>query len=246
LFVAGGGFSMGSSYFYMEFLLAWVTLLKQAGYSNPALFALEYTLVPDAVYPTQLQQTSAGYEHVLSVVEDSSRICVGGDSAGATLMLSLMLYLGDHPQYRDRLPGLAVMISPWCVIQSEKNRNTSSDYLDSKSLHHYGSQYVGTKVSVDDPMVSPGRCKDPGRWARASPSKGWLFLFGSEEVLGPEARDLIALLKKAGAEVHVDEEQGSIHAWPVASLYLGETREGRLKALREITKVTKRQIKPGD
>jgi len=154
-----------------------------------------------------------------------------------------MLYLGDHPQYRDRLPGLAVMISPWCVIQSEKNRNTSSDYLDSNSLHRYGGQYVGAKVSVDDPMVSPGNCKDPGRWTSASPSKGWLFLFGSEEVLGPGARDLIALLRKAGTEVDVDEERGSIHAWPVAALYLGETREERLKGLRDIIKVTRRRIR---
>lgn len=52
----GGGFSMGSSYFYIEFLMAWIHLLKSAGYANPALFALEYTLVPEATYPTQTQK----------------------------------------------------------------------------------------------------------------------------------------------------------------------------------------------
>lgn len=237
---------MGSCYFYMEFLLAWVTLLKQAGYKNPALFALEYTLVPDAVYPTQLRQTFAGYEYALSIMEDPARICVGGDSAGATLMLSLMLYLGDHPKHQRYPPGMGVMISPWCVIQSEKNRNTASDYLDSNSLHRYGGQYVGTKVSVDDPMVSPGMCKDTERWAMASPSKGWLFLFGSEEVLGPGARELVAVLKKAEIKVDVKEEQGSIHAWPVVTLYLGETRKERLKGLRHIVKVTRRRIEHGD
>lgn len=238
----GGGFSMGSSYFYMEFLLAWVTLLKDAGYENPALFALEYTLVPDAVYPTQVQQVFAGYEYVLSIARNSSRICVGGDSAGATLILSFLLYIADHPDYRNRLPGMACMISPWVTIVSEKNRNTRSDYLNANSLHLYGRHYCGWKVPVDDPMVSPGNCRDLSRWAKASPRKGWFFLFGSEEVLGPETRSLIGLLKKTGAEVHFHEEQGGIHAWPVAALYLGETKDERLKGLRDIVKVIHQRL----
>ncbi|OJD36167.1 alpha beta-hydrolase [Diplodia corticola] len=242
LYCHGGGFSMGSSYFYMEFLLAWVSLLKEAGYKNPALFALEYTLVPDAVYPTQVQQLFAGYEHVLSIIEDPSRVCVGGDSAGGTLILSLLLYLADHECHSGKLPALATMISPWVTIISPNNRNTASDYLNSDSLHLYGKQYAGNKISIDDPMVSPGNCKDVERWARASPSQGWCFLYGSEEVLGPEIRDVVSILEKGGAHVDVDEEDGGIHAWPVASLYLGETGEERLKGLQHISKVIRRRM----
>ncbi|KAF2187288.1 alpha/beta-hydrolase [Zopfia rhizophila CBS 207.26] len=233
----GGGFSMGSSYFYMEFLLAWVSLLKDAGYRNPALFALEYTLVPDAVYPTQLQETLAGYKYVLSIARDPTRICVGGDSAGATLVLSFLLYIADHPEMRHQRPGLAVMISPWVTIISQNNRNTASDYLNSNSLELYGRQYIGPNVPADDPLVSPGHCKDMKKWVDASPERGWYFLFGSEEVLGPETRGLISLLKKVGVEVEANEERGGIHAWPVASLYLGETKNERLHGLRDIVRV---------
>ncbi|KAF2257952.1 Arylacetamide deacetylase-like protein [Lojkania enalia] len=230
----GGGFSMGSCYFYMEFLLAWVSLLKDAGFRNPALFALEYTLVPDAVYPTQLQETLAGYEYVLSIAQDSPRIVVGGDSAGATLILSFLLYITEHPELRHQRPGLAIMISPWVTIVSRNNQNTPSDYLNATSLGLYGRQYIGPKVPVDDPLVSPGNCKDIKKWADASPEHGWSFLFGSEEVLGPETRELISLLNSAGAEVSAYEEKGGIHAWPVASLYLGETKEDRLHGIRAI------------
>ncbi len=195
---------MGSGYFYLEFLLAWVSLLKEAGYCNPALFALEYTLAPEAVYPTQVQQTFAGFQHVLSIAEDPSRICVSGDSAGATLILSLLLHLSDLPDFCAKRPAMSVMISPWPTIISEKHRNTPSDYLNADSLHLYGSQYIGRNASQHDPMVSPGRCKDLHRWVRASPAKGWLFQFGSEEVLGPETREFISVLKKAGAKVQVD------------------------------------------
>lgn len=235
---------MGSTYFYMEFLLAWVVLLKEAGFENPALFSLEYTLVPDGVYPKQLQETFSGYQHVLSTVGEASRICVGGDSAGATLMLSLLLHLSDHPQYKNCLPGLATMISPWITLLSENNRNTASDYLDSKSLEVYGRQYVGAMVSCDDTMVSPGKCKDLHRWSRASPKQGWAFLFGSEEVLAPDTRDFVTLLRSAGAQVEVfEEEQKSIHAWPVAALYLGETRNSRLRGLYNIVGFLEKMLK---
>jgi acetyl esterase/lipase len=134
---------MGSSFFYMEFLLAWVALLKSAGYRNPAIFALEYTLVPDATYPTQLHETVAGYEHVLSLAQSSARVVVGGDSAGATLILSFLLYLSEHSELRHQKPGLAIMISPWVTIVSSNNRNTESDFLNSDSLELYGRQYIG-------------------------------------------------------------------------------------------------------
>jgi acetyl esterase/lipase len=233
---------MGSGFFYMEFLLAWVALLKEAGYRNPALFALEYTLVPDAVYPTQLQETLAGYEYVLSIARDHTRICVSGDSAGATLMLSFLLYMTDHPELRHQRPGLAVMISPWVAIVSRNNRNTQSDYLNATTLELYGRQYIGPKVPSDDPLVSPGNCKDIKKWAAASPEKGWFFLYGSEEVLGPETRSLISLLKKAGTNVDQYEQPGGIHAWPVASLYLGETRDARLQGLRDIVQTIRSRI----
>ncbi|KAF2624660.1 alpha/beta-hydrolase [Macroventuria anomochaeta] len=238
----GGGFSMGSSYFYMEFLLAWVALLKAAGYRNPALFALEYTLVPDATYPTQLHETLAGYRYVLSLAQSSTRVVVGGDSAGATLMLSFLLYLTEHAEFRHQRPGLAVMISPWVTIVSKNNRNTASDFLNDNSLELYGRQYIGKKASANDPMVSPGHCKDTKKWTEASPEEGWYFLYGSEEVLGPETRELISLLRSTGTHVDEWEDQGGIHAWPVASLYLGKSRDERLGGLQSIVGAIKHRI----
>ena len=238
----GGGFSMGSCYFYLEFLLVWISLLKEAGYRNPAILSLEYTLVPDAVYPTQLEQTVAGYEYVCNIIEDPARICVGGDSAGATLILSLLLRIAQRKDYENWKPGYAALISPWTTLFSTRNRNTASDYLDADQLHIYGRQYAGSDEKLDDPLVSPGVCKDGDWWAKASPSKGYCILYGSEEVFGPELRDLIALWRKYGCAVSVREEPGTIHAWPVASLFLGETRVERQKGLKDLVKMIKRSI----
>lgn len=82
--------------------MAWHHLLLDAGHRNPAIFAFDYTLVPDARYPTQVLETLQGYEHVLQEARDASRVCVAGDSAGATLVLSLLLKLGAQASSRDK------------------------------------------------------------------------------------------------------------------------------------------------
>lgn len=223
---------MGSSYFYLEFLLVWLSLLKAAGFRNPAVFALEYTLVPNACYPTQLQQTIDGYKHVISNFLEPSKVCVSGDSAGGLLILSLLLHIGRTGN--SERPGMAILISPWVTLVSAKDKNTPSDYLDINSLHLYAQQYAGKKVAVDDALVSPGNCKDIELWTKASPLKGFGILFGSEEVFAPEIRDLVRLLHKTGANVETREEEGGIHAWPVATLFLTDTREGRQTGLKTI------------
>ena len=240
----GGGFSMGSAYFYIEFLLAWVSLLKTEGkFSNPALFALEYTLVPDSTYPTQVQETLAGYKYCLEIAGgEPEKLCVSGDSAGATLILSLMLLLSDYANMRAKLPALAIPISPWATIISEKNQNTASDYLNAESLHLYGSQYIGTKASSTDALVSPGACKDKAWWRRASPSRGWFFIYGSEEVFAPEAKDLLALLREVDVKAEELEENSWIHAWPVVKLFLCNSQQQRLSGLRPMVRMMQRKM----
>ena len=232
---------MGSSYFHLEFLLAWVSLLKLAGYRNPALFALEYSLVPDEIYPTQLQQTIAGYEHACSMIGDASRVCVGGNSAGATLILSLLLSIGQLPQHQRQLPGYATLISPWPKLVSPRNRNTASDYLDADSLEVYGRQYAST-ANLNDPLVSPGACKDSIWWANASPIAGFGVFFGSEEVFALEIRELVTTLRRSGCAVGVREEPGGIHAGPLVALFLADTQTRRQRGLRDMTMMVKQSI----
>lgn len=221
----GGGFSMGSSYFYLEFLIAYLTLIKSAGYQRPAIFSLEYSLVPDKAYPTQLHQALAAYRN-LALNHDAAKIVLSGDSAGATLLLTLLLYLAQQKQssearaWQVALPAMAVLISPWVTLVSPKDKNTDADYLDAANLHLYARQYAGSKTAVHDPLVSPGSCKDVEWWRKAAPSKGFFVCYGSEEVFKPEVESWVGLLSEAGIEVDSREERRGIHAWPVAALFL--------------------------
>ena len=231
LMYTGGGFAMGTTYFYLEVLLVWLSLLKSSGFKNPAIFALEYTLVPDETYPVQLHETLAGYKYVCSLISEPSRVCVAGDSAGATLVLSLLFHLGRKDQdlrpndttaqiYHTQRPGMAVLISPWVTLLSSKNRDTARDYINMATLELYAHQYGSNKISLHDPRISPGNCKDACWWQSASPSRGFYVSYGSEEVFAPEIRDLFSFWKNSGIAVECYEEKAGIHAWPVAAVFL--------------------------
>lgn len=250
----GGGFSMGSSYFYLEFLISWLALLRDAGYTNPAIFALEYTLVPGASFPTQLQETIAGYRHVLTVARDPSIVCVGGDSAGATLVLSMLLHLAKEHGDAGILgkkhvtlekPAFAVLISPWVTLISPLHKNNTCDYVDADALHRYGLQYTDHRTKPNDPMVSPGSCKDIGWWRRAAPMQGFFVTYGAEEVFQPDIEQFMRLLQKAGVIVGSQMEPGGIHAWPVASLFLSSSKEQRLKGLRTLVAKIRERVPAG-
>lgn len=229
---------MGSSYFYLEFLMAWLTCLKDQGCRNPAIFALEYTLVPDAQWPKQFEETRTAFRFVKDSFGhgSASKICVSGDSAGATLVLSMLLHpaaLSQEPLFdkTDR-PALAVLLSPWTHMVSKLNKNTPSDYLNNDSLHLYASQYAG-KLTTTDTVVSPGL--SAGRWNKASPLDGYRIIHGAEEVFAPGIDEMVWQMQKDGAFVKRHSEPAGIHAWPVVNLFLGESREERLGGLQKMT-----------
>ena len=229
---------MGSAYFYLEFLLAYVTLLRPY-YRNPCAFALEYTLVPDATYPTQLTETIAGYKYILSRISGSpkkaaSRICFGGDSAGATLLLSLLLHIADQGSLKLPPPAYATLISPWPTLTTHLHKPTSSDFISPSSLHLYASQYASTASNPSSQTLSPGICTSYSLWARASPLEGMIVAYGADEVLAPDIVALIRVLRESAVSVSVREEAGGIHAWVVASLFLGQREEDRTKGLNDL------------
>ncbi|KDN66914.1 hypothetical protein CSUB01_05226 [Colletotrichum sublineola] len=261
----GGGFSMGSAYFYLEFLLSWHSLLIQSGYRNPAIFALEYTLVPDKIYPTQVYETLRGYKHVLDRAGDPRKVVVAGDSAGGTLILTLLLELGHMNEaraFKERsddsaisdsesqeqlrkasespLPGLCVLVSPWSKLISNRHENSVSDFLDRDMLWKYALQYAGTSHAYDK-SASPGQCVDHRVWAEASPSCGFFVVYGSEEVFASDIRDLIKVLVKS-TQVDSCCEEGGIHAWPVVDLFLSGNGNKRLKGLRTLTSAITKHI----
>ena len=255
---------MGSVHFYLEFLLVWHSLLLEAGYKNPAVFCLEYTLVPDDVYPKQVREALKGYEHVLSVVGEASKVCIGGDSAGGSLLLSLLQELGAQkstPEERTvqpnvrgglsdpkppslELPRLAALISPWITLMTNLHYPSKVDYLSRKTLWKYAHEYAGESM-INQYPASPGCCTDDQLWRASSPERGYVVTYGDEEVFAPDIENFLKRQEKLGIELHTDRITGGIHAWPVASLFLSNTESRRLAGLRVIVNEMQARMSSG-
>jgi hypothetical protein len=71
-------------------------------------------------------------------------------------------------------------------------------------------------------------------WRRASPSLGWYFIYGKEEVFEPNTRDFVAFLKGNISKIDSHAEEGWLHAWPIVKLFLCNEEAERLSGLRLI------------
>ena len=150
-------------------------------------------------------------------------------------------------EHREALrPGYATLISPWVTLVTENNKDNNSDFLNANSLHEYALQYAGDKFNLDNPLVSPGHCRDPQWWTAAAPINGFYFAYGSEEVLGPEIKSLIKLLRSTSVHVSVREEKGGVHASVIANLFLADTEAERTFAMREVVKAISANIQKTD
>ena len=104
LYLHGGGYVAGNLDYANGFGSALATKC------GVRVFAVEYRLAPENVYPAALDDAMDAYGYLLSSGYDPSRIILCGDSAGGGLCYALCQKLRDKGR---TLPAGIIAISPW-------------------------------------------------------------------------------------------------------------------------------------
>lgn len=144
LYFHGGGYTYPASpgHFKLSMKLAQRLQCRQ-------LSILQYSLLPDAKYPTQLVQAAHSLRHTLKGFQPA-QIAIGGDSAGGNMVLGLLAHLKTaHPDIPpiDLSSSLAsaICISPRCSNDTTSQSfvdNAGKDVIDASSLSAFAQNWL--------------------------------------------------------------------------------------------------------
>jgi epsilon-lactone hydrolase len=150
LYLHGGGFVLGSAFGYRP-LAGALALAAGTGALVP-----EYRLAPEHPFPAALDDVVRAYAWMLERGVPPEQLTVAGDSAGAGLVLSLLLTLKARGL---PLPGAAVMLCP-AVDLTFGLLVPPPDDAQAETALAFGRLAVAAYLGdhpIDDPLVSPLR-----------------------------------------------------------------------------------------
>jgi acetyl esterase/lipase len=194
LAVHGGGFVSGSAETHAR-LFGHLALAARV-----PVFAMEYGLVPDHVFPSQLGQTAHAYR---SLRDRAGRVAVAGDSCGALLALGLALQAGLPVPAPDAL----FLMSPWTDLDA---RGASYDrgtdpFFTREVVRALADGYLAGAYRHDlrtAPLEADLRDLPPT-----------LVQAGGDEALLDDAVALARRLGAAGVGVRLDIAPGELHTF---------------------------------
>jgi monoterpene epsilon-lactone hydrolase len=193
LAIHGGGFVSGSIATHRR-LFGHLALV-----SGTTTLAVEYGLVPEHVYPAQLDQVSAAYQTLAG-----RRVALVGDSCGATLALGLALRAGDAGW---PTPAALYLISPWVDPSiTAASYDAGTDPFFGRDMTRGLADAYLAGADRSDPAV------DLTRAALAALPPTYVQA-GADEALVDDAR----LLARANPAVELDVFPDQLHTFQMAA-----------------------------
>lgn len=194
-YIHGGGFTLGSSGIPMPFLME---LSHRLGIT---CFTADYTLAPEATFPSAPNQVFRGYQALLDMGYPAEKIILCGESAGATLSLDIPLMCKE----RGVLPPRAVIALSPVTDATAPVEGTVLEGLDDSSAIY---QMYAPGYELSHPWISPalGDLTDyPATFLSA----------GGAEVLMQDSLIFAKAAAKAGVDVRLHVGKEMIHTYPL-------------------------------
>ena len=185
LYFHGGGYILGSLDTHYELM----GRLSRA--CKTEVIGIDYRLAPEHPYPAALEDAVAAYDALLASGLPSSRIVIGGDSAGGGLTAACLQALARSGKPR---PAGAVLFSPWTDLTAsgESYRtNAAVDPISAEMLSAMATHYI-----ADTPATEAGVSPLFGNFAGLPPL---LIQVGGDEILLDDSTRFAANAREAGS-----------------------------------------------
>ena len=205
VYLHGGGWVWGS-------LDSHDRLMREyAAAAGCAVLGVDYALSPEAVFPQALEECAAVLRHLAregaALSLDTSRILLGGDSAGANLAVATAL-LDSQAAAPVPLRGLLLNYG---VFDHELVNSTYREFADGYGLtlakmRFYWDAYCPEQLARLSPLVSPLR----GELSRLPPT---LLHVAELDVLAAENHAFAERLRRSGVELEMQVFPGTVHSF---------------------------------
>ncbi|KAJ3140426.1 hypothetical protein HK100_009737 [Physocladia obscura] len=219
LYLHGGGYCLCSRKTHRG--VTW----KIAKFGKARVFAIDYRLAPEYVFPLALHDAISAYSF-LRQSYDASKIIIAGDSAGAGLALAAILWLRDYGHVQQHgldMPGGVALMSPWldlCHSLPSFTSNGKFDLLRTKVFdktvitENRSHFYISDNSFLKNPLVSPlFAIENP-----LAPLPPMLIQVGDSERLRDES---IAFANNfPGSPIHLEVYEGMVHVFQMLSSFI--------------------------
>ncbi|MGL5823837.1 MAG: alpha/beta hydrolase [Nocardioides sp.] len=200
LAIHGGGFVSGSARTHRR-MFGHLTLA-----AGVPVFVTEYDLVPEYVFPSQVETVTNVYRWLLD--QGATSVAVVGDSCGAGLALAVALRARDSGTVP---PACLVLFSAWVDLEATGGTyDTGSDpFFTREIVQGLGAGYLAG-ADPHDPLAAALHAD-----LRDLPPA--YLQVGAEESLLDDSRRLARRLRDAGVDVGLDEFAGQLHTFQMAA-----------------------------
>ena len=197
--------------------------------SGAAVAGIDYALAPEHKFPSQIEECLAASlwleQNGADLDIDSTRMAIGGDSAGANLSLAVALSLRD--QRHDTLKAMLLYYGAFGLKDSLSRRlfGSEEDGLSEQELVHYRDCLLRGPEDLDDPRFNL-LAADLSRLPPA-------FVAAAEfDPLLDDSKALVALMEAQGSYAEFKLYTGVLHGFLHYSRVLTKAREAVAEGAR--------------
>jgi len=210
LYIHGGGFISGSCRTHRAIVAKFALGCRLKS------LVFDYRLAPEHPFPAGLDDCIGAYRWLLEEGYRPEDIVVGGESAGGTLTLSLLLALKEK---KIPLPRAAFSISPVTDLRCQApsfETNAKNDIAPINASKVWTGYYVGRNDPAA-PLLSP----QMGDYKGLPPLH---ICVGTHEIHYDDCAGVAAKAKAHGVDVTFSQWPKMVHAFPILSPLFPEAK----------------------